>query len=79
MTQKCVENNTNMWHYVYMKKRDLEQILKDMGFELVGGSKHDKWCIGEHCTLVPRHREINEITAKQIIKQAQKIKKLKGE
>lgn len=73
-----------MYYYTFvcysciMKKRDLEQVLKAMGFQLVGGSKHDKWCIEELCTLVPRHKEINEITARQIIKQAKKIKEIKG-
>lgn len=62
-----------------MKKRDLETILatlaKNAGLEFksIGGTKHDKFLLGTSVILVPRHREINELTAKAIIKQAEKI------
>lgn len=58
-----------------MKKRDLENKIKEMAkssgfsFEFVGGAKHDKFTINGKVILVPRHREINEITAKAILKQ----------
>lgn len=59
-----------------MKKRDLEEKLKNLGAKPTGsGSKHDKW-IGVHGYrfTVPRHNEINENTAKSILRQAvQKI------
>ncbi len=32
------------------------------------GRSHEKWTNGELKTTVPRHREINEITAKSILK-----------
>lgn len=57
-----------------MKRRDLEKKLKKLGFtfERNGGdhdifsSKTGKWI------SVPRHREINEITAKMILKEAKR-------
>lgn len=61
-----------------MKKRDLEKELKrianEAGFELefVGGTKHDKFRINGSMVLVPRHKEINEITTQKIIKDLQK-------
>lgn len=61
-----------------MKKRDLEKILKNLGFWLVQGSKHDKWTDGIDSIAVPRHQEINEFTAKGIIKQAEAIVKIGG-
>ena len=57
-----------------MKKRDLVKKLKSMareaGFELVfeGGSKHDKYRVNGEMIVVPRHKEINEITAQEILK-----------
>lgn len=59
-----------------MKKKDLERqlglIASAAGFELVhsGGTKHDKFTLNGHIILIPRHREINEMTAKAILKQA---------
>ena len=51
-----------------MKKRDLERFLKDQGWWQIEGTKHDKWTNGELVTMVPRHTEINEFTAKGIMK-----------
>ena len=62
-----------------MKKRDLEKKLAGMGFIQEHGSKHDKWFIGPNKVTVPRHPEINEITAMKILKQAAAIAKIKGE
>jgi len=53
-----------------MKKRDLESQLKKLGFWQVPGGKHDKWTNGTHSIAVPRHKEINEFTAKGILKEA---------
>lgn len=55
-----------------MKKRDLEKKLRELGFWPDGGTKHDKWTNGDFVTMVPRHREINELTAKGILKDAEK-------
>lgn len=54
-----------------MKKRDLETALKKLGWWLSpGGGKHDKWTNGVHSIAVPRHIEVNEYTARGILKQA---------
>ncbi len=61
-----------------MKKRDLELRIKkialDSGstFYFVGGTKHDKYLVNGKMILIPRHREINELTAKGILDQARK-------
>jgi mRNA interferase HicA len=54
-----------------MKKRDLEKKLSSLGwyFDRSGGN-HDIWTNGEKSEPVPRHREINEMTAKAILKRA---------
>lgn len=75
MTQICVILRTDM------KKKDLERELKKLGFNLIpAGGKHDKWSNDRDSIAVPRHREINEYTAKGIIKQAKDSndKKSKG-
>lgn len=60
-----------------MKKRDLEkklsQIAKEAGYKLeqAGGTKHDKYRVNGTVITVPRHKEINELTAKAIIKDCQ--------
>lgn len=54
-----------------MKKRDLEKKLKELGWSLSRhGSNHDVWTNGKIITEVPRHSEINENTAKGILKKA---------
>jgi predicted RNA binding protein YcfA (HicA-like mRNA interferase family) len=58
-----------------MKRRDLlkklERIAKDRGeaVEYREGGSHTVVKVGDKQTVVPRHSEINEITAKKIIKQ----------
>ena len=57
-----------------MKKKDLERLVKGLGAELVSqGRGHEIWKSksGKKFTI-PRHKEINEYTAKQILKQAEK-------
>lgn len=52
-----------------MKRRDLIKKLGKAGFQLVRtGSNHDIYQRGTESEAVPRHKEINEITAKEIIK-----------
>jgi hypothetical protein len=62
-----------------LKKRDLEKKLKKLGATpnlTSKGSKHDKWIgINGYKFTVPRHNEINEKTASEILKQA--LKKVK--
>lgn len=58
-----------------MKRTDLvkrlRKIAKTQGSELIltEGGSHTKVRIGERVTVIPRHSEINEITAKAIIRQ----------
>lgn len=54
-----------------MKRRDLEQQLKALGYQFVReGGSHSIWGKGTHTIAIPRHNEINERLAKAIIKQA---------
>ncbi len=54
-----------------MKKKDLEKKLKENGFSLKHGAKHDRWFKKGHPPItVPRHSEINERLAKKILKDA---------
>jgi hypothetical protein len=59
-----------------MKRRDLlkelQRIAKDAGaeYEETEGGRHTKVTIGDNKTVVPRHPEIADNLAKQIIKQA---------
>ncbi len=55
-----------------MKKTDLEKQLSKYGWKFFRhGGSHDIWTNGEKNEAVPRHREINEYTAKKILKTAQ--------
>ncbi len=50
-----------------MKKRDLVRVLRKLGCELVKSKgPHEKW----RTLSVPRHAEIAEFTAQQIIEEA---------
>lgn len=52
-----------------MKHRDLVNLHKDAGFSLKRhGADHDIYSRGKDSERVPRHRGINEMTAKAIIK-----------
>lgn len=54
-----------------MKRKDVEKALKKAGWELARhGGRHDIWTDGNREIAVPRHSEINEYTAKAIIKEA---------
>ncbi|MBM4310633.1 MAG: type II toxin-antitoxin system HicA family toxin [Deltaproteobacteria bacterium] len=54
-----------------MMKKFLVKRLRDLGWWKYGqGGSHEKWTNGEQKTVVPRHAEINELTAKAIIKTA---------
>lgn len=52
-----------------MKRADLERLFKKNGwhFERNGGN-HDIWTNGKETEAIPRHREINEMLAKALIK-----------
>lgn len=52
-----------------MKRRDLIEKLQKAGFKLErNGGDHDIYRRGSDTEEVPRHKEINEITAKKILK-----------
>jgi mRNA interferase HicA len=54
-----------------MKRRDLEKVLRELGWQLVRhGGRHDVWARGEREIVVPRHAEINEYTARAILRAA---------
>jgi hypothetical protein len=54
-----------------MKRHELEKRLKNLRWTLARhGNKHDIWTNGEYEIAVPRHNEINEYTAKAILKEA---------
>jgi len=56
-----------------MKKKDLEKQLKQLGwYFLRHGGGHDIWTNGDKQEPIPRHREINELLAKSILKRAKK-------
>jgi mRNA interferase HicA len=55
-----------------VKRRDLESRLRELRWQLVRhGSRHDVWAKGERELVVPRHREINEVTAGAILREAE--------
>jgi len=55
-----------------MKRRDLEKELRQHGWQLARhGAKHDVWSRGERELVVPRHVEVNEYTARAILREAQ--------
>ncbi|WP_276885563.1 type II toxin-antitoxin system HicA family toxin [Anaerococcus lactolyticus] len=53
-----------------MKRKKLVNFIESNGAEFVrNGSNHDIYKLGDNMTSIPRHNEINEITAKMILKQ----------
>jgi mRNA interferase HicA len=54
-----------------VKKKELEKSLLQLGWRLLRhGSNHDVWTNGIKQEAIPRHREINELLAKSILKRA---------
>ena len=54
-----------------MKKRDLDKQLKELGWWLLRQGKHEIWTNGRITIAVPRHREIKEMTARGILRDAE--------
>lgn len=52
-----------------MKRLAAEAKRRGVPMEITEGSNHTKVTAGDRRTVVPRHNEINEITAKAILKQ----------
>jgi len=54
-----------------IKRRDLVKRLAAAGYVSVrNDGDHEIFSNGKHVIPIPRHREINEITAKEILKRA---------
>lgn len=63
-----------------MKKRELLKRLRaiavsaDLTLDLVRqGANHEIWRIGGERIVVPRHREVNELTAEGILRKAREV------
>lgn len=52
------------------KRRDLVRVLLSAGFVSTGGTNHEHFVKGSLRVLVPRHREIPDVTAANILRQA---------
>ena len=54
-----------------VKKADLDKRLRECGWWLARqGSRHEVWTNGKVTEAVPRHREIDEYTARSILRKA---------
>lgn len=53
-----------------MHRRELVKALLEAGFVSVGGTKHERFRRGRTVVQVKRHAEIDEVTAKRILRQA---------
>ena len=52
-----------------MKRRDLIKLFENNGwYYLRDGGRHDLYTNGKNSEPMPRHREINEMLAKSLIK-----------
>lgn len=59
-----------MYDVLKMKKADLTRKLTEGGcWKKREGGAHEIWTNGKKSTAVPRHKEINEITAMKILRQ----------
>jgi mRNA interferase HicA len=56
-----------------VKRRDLEARLRTLGWSFLRrGGSHDIWGRGTRTLAIPRHNEINENTARAILREAAK-------
>ncbi|MBW2260791.1 MAG: type II toxin-antitoxin system HicA family toxin [Deltaproteobacteria bacterium] len=54
-----------------MKRRELESRLRALGWKIHRhGGRHDVWTRDGRALVVPRHAEIDEYTARDIMKKA---------
>lgn len=62
-----------------MKYRDLVREMQKCGWYLLRqGGRHEIWTNGDIEEPVPRHREINEVLARKILKKAESNPKRGG-
>ena len=58
---------------LFVKKRDLERKLRTLGWWMEReGGRHEIWTNGAEQEPIPRHREINELLAKKILRTAKR-------
>jgi mRNA interferase HicA len=54
-----------------LKRKDLEKKLKELGWRFLRhGGRHDVWTNGRDFEYLPRHREIHELLARKILRNA---------
>jgi mRNA interferase HicA len=64
---------------ILVKRSDLlkrlRRIAKDRGvdIDIVEGGSHTKVRIGDRIVVVPRHAEINELTARAVLRDAEEV------
>jgi mRNA interferase HicA len=56
-----------------VKLKNLQQKLGSLGWYLLRQGKHEIWTNGIETLAVPRHKEIDEFTAKSILRSALKF------
>jgi hypothetical protein len=56
-----------------LKRVTREARAKGLSVEVIQGRRHEKWVIGSIGVTVPRHRDINEMTAESIQKQLEDV------
>jgi mRNA interferase HicA len=63
-----------------VKKRDLEKLLRVIALGtgrefafLREGANHETWMLGNERLVIPRHREINEHTARAILNRTRRM------
>lgn len=68
-----------MLYYSTMKHRELTARLTALGWRLSRqGGSHEIWTDGETTLPVPRHKEVNELVARGILKKAGRTKEQEG-
>lgn len=61
------------WECGFVKLKKLNQELSRLGWYLLRQGKHEIWTNGIEMLAVPRHKEIDEFTAKSILRTASKF------
>ena len=68
--------NTYKCTIAFVKRRELEKALKDLGWRLLRhGGNHDVWTDGEKQEAIPRHIEISERLARAVLARSRKKKR----
>lgn len=56
---------------IKMKTKELIRLLEKRGFQIIAANKHYKLFNGTITIVIPRHKETNRFTARDILKNAQ--------